>query len=108
MQEYPLQEIQGSGPQRYPYYDEESDALLEPMEAVAHSLLEFLSVLTSVPLLQVTIKLSCHHLANCLFHFMLMTEEDEILWRENNTHFLAQGHSIDETTIRNRCLSILH
>ena len=65
------------------------------MEAVAQTLLEFLSVVISVPQLQNTVKLSCHHLTNCLFHFMLLTLQEEELWRENNGQFLGQGYNID-------------
>lgn len=78
------------------------------MEGVAQTLLEFLSVVIAVPQLQNTVKLSCHHLTNCLFHFMLFTSEEEELWRENNGQFLTQGYNIDETTIRNRSLAILN
>ena len=76
-----MQEVQGNGPQKYPYYDDDGDAGMEPMESVGQTLLEFLSVMTAIPHLSNTVKLSCHHLTNCLFHFMMLTQEEEILWR---------------------------
>lgn len=56
------------------YFDDDTDALLTPVESLAQAVLEFLSVLTSIPVLHTTVKISIHHLTNVLFHFMIMTD----------------------------------
>ena len=55
------------------YYDDDSDTFLPPIESLCHTILEFLSVLTSIPNLYQTLKLSIHHLTNAIFHYLLMT-----------------------------------
>jgi hypothetical protein len=72
--DYPLQSKSNSTPTLYPYFDDDADALCTPLESLAHAVLEYLSVLTSIPQLQNALRLSTHHLTNALFHFMLMGE----------------------------------
>jgi hypothetical protein len=62
---------------------------------MAYAVLEFLSVLTSVPHLQNTLRLSVHHLTNALFHYMLLSEADLAGWKTNNQHFILQGGNMD-------------
>ena len=96
-------------PNNYPYYDDDSDAVLQPVESLVHNILEFLSILTSIPQIQNALKISIHHLTNLLFHFMLMTENDSKGWNYNNNHFTMQGVNIDhEMSIRNKCIGILN
>lgn len=107
--EYPLQAKGSSAPAIYPYFDDDSDALCTPLEALAHSVLEYLSVLTSIPQLQNALRLSTHHLTNALFHYMLMSEGELKGWKGNAHHFTGQGSSMDyELTVRSKCIGILN
>ena len=115
-------------PHNYPYYDDDSDAVLQPVESLVHNILEFLSILTSIPQIQNALKISIHHLTNLLFHFMLMTENDSKGWNlglfenpipalganaiktisETSTllsFVLAKGQTLEKSKIR---LDILH
>jgi hypothetical protein len=66
-------------------------------------------VLTSIPQLQTTLRLSTHHLTNALFHYMLMSETDVLGWKANSQHFISQGGNMEyEPTIRNKAMSILN
>ncbi len=72
IQEYPpARSTQPSLP--LTYYDDDPDALCSPLESLSLAVLEFLSVLTSIPQLQTGLRLSAHHLTNCLFHYMLLS-----------------------------------
>ena len=68
-----------------------------------------MSVLTSIPQLNTTIKISIHHLVNVLFHFMMMPESDSQHWRNNPQQFLMANTTNDyQITIRNKTISILN
>lgn len=60
-------------PERMLYYDDDYDSTLSTVEALAHSVLEWLSVLTSMSGLFTIIRISIHLLVNVFFHFMMMT-----------------------------------
>jgi len=62
---------------------------------LAHAVLEFFSVLTSIPLLYNALRLSTHHLTNALFHFMLLNEGDLLGWKSNPQHFTSQSGSLE-------------
>ncbi|HRC88013.1 MAG TPA: hypothetical protein PK413_20695, partial [Thermoanaerobaculia bacterium] len=107
--EFPLHPKPTAQPPPPPYFDDDADALCSPLEALAHAVLEFLSVLTSVPQLHNAVRLSTHHLTNALFHFMLVGEGELAGWKANPTHFTTQGATYDyELTVRSKCLSILN
>jgi hypothetical protein len=107
--EFPLQPKATAVPTPYPYFDDDADALCSPLESLALAVLEFLSVLTSIPQLQNSVRLSTHHLTNALFHFMLLGEGELAGWKGNAQHFTTQGASYDyELTVRSKCLAILN
>lgn len=107
--EFPLQPKATGTVASYPYYDDDADALCTPLESLALAVLEFLSVLTSIPQLQNAVRLSAHHLTNILFHFMMLGEEELAGWKANPQHFTTQGSSYDyELTVRSKCLGILN
>lgn len=107
--EFPLQPKATGATGGYPYYDEDADALCTPLESLALAVLEFLSVLTSIPQLQNAVRLSTHHLSNILFHFMMLGEEELAGWKGNPQHFTTQGSNYDyELTVRSKCLGILN
>lgn len=50
-----------------------------------------------------------HHLTNAIFHFLLLTNEEQAEWKTNPQHFSSQLGSLEyETGVRGRCLSILN
>jgi hypothetical protein len=65
------------------------------MESLAFTLLEFISVLTSIPQLNTAIKVSIHHLTNVLFHFMMLPEFDTLFWKNNAQQFLIMNTNVD-------------
>ena len=74
----------------YLRYDDESDALCSTVEALALASLDFISVLLSVPQLQGALKVSVHHIVNAIFHYLLLTIEEEAGWKSNPQHFNSQ------------------
>ena len=63
----------------------------------------------SVPQLQGALKVSVHHIVNAIFHFLLLTNEEEAGWKTNPQHFNSQLGSLEyETGVRGKCLSILN
>jgi len=57
----------------------------------------------------VTVKISIYHLTNVLFHYLLMTDSDYLLWKSNPHHFVQQTTNMDyELTIRNKTMAILN
>jgi len=93
----------------YLSYDDEYDAICPTVEALALACLDFLSVLLSVPQLQGALKVSSHHLTNALFHYLLLSNEEQAGWKVNPNHFSAQLGSLEyESGVRGRCISILN
>lgn len=93
----------------FAYYDDDTEALLTQTESLTLIVLEFVSVLTSIPQLNTAVKISIHHLTNFLFHCMLMPEFDLKFWKNNLQQFLSVNVINDyEVTIRNKALSILN
>ena len=104
----PLKE-QTDQDENYLKYDDESDALCSTVEALALGCLDFISVLLSIPQLQGALKVSTHHLTNALFHYLLISVEEQVGWRTNASHFSSQIGSLEyESGVRGKCLSILN
>ena len=79
------------------------------MEALALGCLDFISVLLSIPQLQGALKVSSHHLTNALFHYLLISVEEQVGWRTSANHFSSQIGSLEyESGVRGKCLSILN
>ena len=93
--DFPLQPKATAAPTPFPYFDDDADALCSPLESLALAILEFLSVLTSIPQLHNAVRLSTHHLTNLLFHFMLLAEGDLAGWKNNPQQFTTQGATYD-------------
>lgn len=64
------------------------DSVMPAPEALAHNILEFLSVLSSSPLLSMVGKVSIYHTINALFHYYILSDEELRTWSCNHSFFI--------------------
>lgn len=87
------------------YFDDDYDSSLNALEALAHNILEFLSVLSSSPLLLMVGKVSIYHTINALFHYYILSEEDFRNWTSTDSYFINLP---DHESIRGKILNTLN
>jgi hypothetical protein len=89
----------------FAYFDEDYDISFSPVEAIAHNLLELLSVFSSSGMLNLVIKLSIYHLVNALFHYYIMSAYELRTWSCNHLYFVAPP---DHESLRGKVLNIIN